>query len=95
MGNTIKFKDREDLIVQLNSIVLKKSDPKVKEAFEALKAALKSYKRGDKRAMQEVIKLRKKMLSASCEVYIELEEDKKFDKVATELLILDEIDDTV
>lgn len=86
----LSFNDREDLISQL---VVKKADvPEASKIITGLTEALKRYKKGDKKAMQEVIRLRKKLLSASAEVYIELEEDNMYNAVVAELNVLEIID---
>jgi hypothetical protein len=87
----ITFKDREDLI---NQIVLKKKDiPNAEKTLTGLAESLKRYKRGDKQAMQTIIKLRKRMLNASADTYIELAEDGLFEAVTAELKILEIIDE--
>lgn len=90
----IKFVDRDDLLKKLDpsKILVKKSDINTQGLLENLRNALKRYRRGDKEAMKEVIKLRKKMLKLSSESYIELEEDKLFNTAVAELEILEQID---
>jgi hypothetical protein len=91
MSDTIKFKDRDDLIAKL---ILKKSDvPEASKIIDALASSFKAFKRGDKKAMQDVIRLRKRLLNASSEVYIEMDEDGMYDAVVTQLNVLDLISD--
>jgi len=91
MDKTLTFNDREDL---LSKIVMKKKDiPNATAIIDNLVAYLKRYKKGDKKAMQVVVKLRKKMLSAAAETYIELEEDGMYDAVVAELNILNYFED--
>jgi len=97
MSNTnqrIKFVDREDLLKKLEAekIIMKKSDVNKEGRVTALQNALKRYKHGDKHAMNEVIKLRKKMLKLSSETYIEVEEDQLFSAAVAELEIVENID---
>ena len=91
MDKTLTFNDREDL---LSKIVMKKKDiPNATAIIDNLVAYLKRYKKGDKKAMQTVVKLRKKMLSAAAETYIELEEDGMYDAVVAELNVLNHFED--
>jgi hypothetical protein len=90
----IKFVDRDDLLKKLEAekIIMKKSDVNKEGSVTALQNALKRYKRGDKQAMTEVIKLRKKMLKMSSETFIEVEEDQLFSAAVAELEIVENID---
>lgn len=85
----IIFKDRDDLLTKLEGIVMKKSDVNQTKAFDTLKKLLKSYKRGDKDAVNKIIKLRKKILAAASYIDIELEEEGHFNLVADELGLLE------
>lgn len=86
----ITFNDRDDLVKKL---VVKKSEANHENAVKGLQNALKRLKRGDKHAVKEIIKLRKKMLNAAAEVYMELEEESLFSTVVAEIEVVDSIED--
>lgn len=86
----IRFEDRNDL---LEKLVVKKGDPKVGRIATSLAANLQALKRGDKQAAKEVIRLRKQMLMASAEVYIELDEDNIYDTIMVELDFMEEFEE--
>lgn len=89
MKELIIFKDREDLVEKLKNVVIKKADANKEQAFTRLKKLLYSYKKGDKHSIQQIIKLRKKILSATSYIDIEIEEDDHFNLVAEELNLLE------
>lgn len=90
----IQFVDRDDLIKKLDAerILVKKSDIHKDNILAGLQDAIKRSKRGDKHAIKEIVKLRKKMLQLSSETYIELEEDQLFSATIAQLEVVEEID---
>ena len=89
MSKKIEFSDRNDLI---DKLVVKKSDlgPESNKVIDGLVKALNRVKRGDKKAMQKILELRKGMLFASSEAYIELNEDELFELAQPEHEFLEE-----
>lgn len=91
MAEKIKFKDRTDLIDQL--VIKKKDIPESGKVIDSLVNSLKSYKRGDKDAMRQILKLRKKVFAANAELYIELDETGMNDLMVAQLNVLNLVDD--
>jgi hypothetical protein len=92
MGNDqINYKDREDLRDKL--ILRKKDIPNSAGVIDNLIQSLDRVKRGDKKAMQEVIKMKKTMTDAQLETWMELSEDEYYDAVIKQKVVLDQIAD--
>jgi hypothetical protein len=87
----IKFKDRDDLIEQL--IVRKRDIPNATKVIDDLTKSLERFKRGDKDAVRQIIKTRRKIFGANAEMFIELEEDEMHGVMAANIDILDLIDE--
>jgi hypothetical protein len=92
MPKKIKFKDRKDLIDQL--IIKKKDIPEASKVIDDLAKSLERYQRGDREAMQHVIKVRKKIFNTNAELYIELDETGMHDMTVATLDVLNLIDET-
>ena len=91
MSKKIKFRDRKDLIDQL--IIKKKDIPEAVKVIDDLTKSLERYKRGDKEAMQHVIKVRKRIFNTNAELYIELDETGMHDVTVAQLDVLNLIDE--
>lgn len=87
----ITFTDRDDLIKKL---MVKKSDvSREREGLiNSLQKAIQRIEHGDKTSINKVLELRKQMLTASSELYIEIDENKAFSLTVAELSLLEEIE---